>query len=253
MPSDHQPSAALLTSAPTPAGPLADVVAVLSGVIKVAPENIDARQSFRFLGLDSLLAVEFVAGVNARCGIPVKADALSAHATPASFARYVGELRSGRPVPAGQPLGGVPGPEGFPYGATVSAAAPARARATVSVPPLAPPPSAVDREVLVVLREELARLLRCDPWDLDVHAPFPVLGVDSILGSEFVETVNRFYGTTERAAALGTHPSLAALAAHLTALTTRPAASSGVDMVLDAVRGDLLTIEQALVLLSRRA
>ncbi|MFE3590606.1 phosphopantetheine-binding protein [Streptomyces niveus] len=223
MPSDHQPSA-LLAPAPARVGPLSDVVAVLAEVLGLRPENIDARQSFRFLGLDSLSAVEFVAGVNARCGTGIRADALAAHPTPAAYARYVAEPKPGRPAPAEVP-------------------APAR------VAPLAP---AADRRVLVVLREELARLLRCDPWDLDANAPFRVLGVDSILGSEFVETVNRIYGTTERGAVLGTHPNLAALAAHITALTARPTAPTGVDLVLDAVRGDLLTIEQALVLLSRR-
>lgn len=238
MLSDHQPSA-LPTPAPPPDGPLSAVVAVLAEVLALRPEDIDARQSFRFLGLDSLSAVEFVAGVNTRCGTGIRAEALAAHPTPAAFAQYVGEPRSGRSAPAGRRSVRETGPQDV----SLAVAAPAR------VEPLAP---AADRRVLVVLREELARLLRCDPWDLDAHAPFRVLGVDSILGSEFVETVNRIYGTTERGAVLGTHPNLAALAAHITALTARPTAPTGVDVVLDAVRGDLLTIEQALVLLSRR-
>jgi acyl carrier protein len=232
MSSDLQPFAPAMPPAP-PADPLSDVVEVLADLLMLEPQDIDARQSFRFLGLGSLQAVEFVAGVNARCGTSVKAPALFDHATPAAFARHI--ARELHPEPAA-PLCGPGG------------GAPARGL-TASVPP--PAARRAGSEVLAVLREELARLVRCDPWEIDPHASFALMGLDSLLASEFVATVNRIYKTGESACALGTHPTLAALAAHVAALTAEPEPMDA-EVLLDAVRDNLLTIDQALALLPRR-
>lgn len=48
-----------------------------------------------------------------------------------------------------------------------------------------------------MLCEELARIVCCDPLDVDTTAAFHLLGVDSILGAEFVATINRVYGLRE--------------------------------------------------------
>ncbi|MGW3681168.1 acyl carrier protein [Streptomyces prasinus] len=231
MSSDLQPFAPAVPPAP-PADPLADVVAVLAGLLRLEPEEVDARRSFRFLGLGSLQAVEFVAGVNARCGTRVKAPALFDHATPAAFARHI--ARELRPERAASPPSA---PD-----------APVRGL-TAPVPP--PAGRHAGSEVLDVLREELARLVRCDPWEIDAHAPFALMDLDPTLSAEFMATVNRIYGTGERVFVLGAHPNLAALAAHVAALTAEPA-TTDVEMLLDAVRDNLLTIDQALALLPRR-
>ncbi|MFF0117024.1 phosphopantetheine-binding protein [Streptomyces prasinus] len=231
MSSDLQPFAPAVPPAP-PADPLADVVAVLAGLLRLEPEEVDARRSFRFLGLGSLQAVEFVAGVNARCGTRVKAPALFDHATPAAFARHI--ARELRPERAASP--------------SSAPDAPVRGL-TAPVPP--PAGRHAGSEVLDVLREELARLVRCDPWEIDAHAPFVLMDLDSTLSAEFMATVNRIYGTGERVFVLGAHPNLAALAAHVAALTAEPA-TTDVEMLLDAVRDNLLTIDQALALLPRR-
>ncbi|MFF3720454.1 acyl carrier protein [Streptomyces prasinus] len=205
-----------------PAAPVADVVPVLADVLMLKPEKIDPRQSFRSLGLDSLRAVEFVAGVNARYGTRIKPTVLPDHPTPLSFARQVArELRAGRTTTAG----------------AVAAVRPAEGRG---------------REVLDVLTEELARVLCLDPWDIDAHAGFDVLGVDSVIGAEFVAAVNRVYGTRQRSGILYEHPSPAALAAHIARITGPRPAPMDVEAVLDAVRDDLLTVDEALALLSRR-
>ncbi|QNP67862.1 acyl carrier protein [Streptomyces genisteinicus] len=233
MSSDLQPSAPAAPSAP-PADPLTDVVDVLAGILLLEPEKINVRQSFRFLGLGSLQAVEFVAGVNERCGTNVKAPALFDHATPAAFARHIaGELhpeRRNAPLPGPAEAAGAPVP-------------------AASVPP--PAGRRAGSEVLPVLREELARLVLRDPWELDPNVPFARMGLDSLLATEFVATVNHIYGTGERTSVLGTHPTLATLAAHIAALTAEPAHMDA-GLLLDAVRDKRLTIDQALALLPRR-
>lgn len=140
-------------------------------------------------------------------------------------------------------------------------------------PPAAPhAPAPAAGAVLDVLREELARILCCDPWDIDTTAAFTLLGVDSILGAEFVATVNRIYGLRERAVTLYDHPSLAAMAAHIAVAAPAHAASAAsaaasaqapvsgpargpVDLnaLLDAVRDDRISVDAALNLLPRHA
>jgi acyl carrier protein len=247
---DERPTARRAAPAAQPEDVVSEIVTMLADVLHLKPEKIDPEQTFRSVGLDSLLVVEFVATLNARYGCAVKAAALFDHPTPLAFARHVArEL-------------GVPGP------------APA-STASASVPAAHTPSAQPAQPVLDVLREELARILCCDPWDIDTTAAFNLLGVDSILGSEFVAVLNRTYGLTERPVTLYDHPSLAALAAHVsallpTAVRTPPAppAPGGADgrtgtadqdrsaelgALLDAVRGGRLSVDEALGLLSARS
>ncbi|MDG4864325.1 acyl carrier protein, partial [Streptomyces sp. T-3] len=197
---------------------LGELVGALAGVLRLKPEKIDPEQTFRSLGLDSLLTVEFVATVNAHYGIKIKADALFDHPTPLAFARHVAR-ELGVPSPASRASAAEPEP---------AAVTPARPSAQAPVPAPGPvvtggPSAFAERAVLDVLREELARILCCDPWDIDTTEHFNVLGLDSILGAEFVAVVNQTYHLRERAVMLYEHPNLAAIAAHIASLGPGPA------------------------------
>ncbi|WP_327358769.1 phosphopantetheine-binding protein [Streptomyces sp. NBC_01304] len=245
---------------------LGELVGALAGVLRLKPEKIDPEQTFRSLGLDSLLTVEFVATVNARYGIKIKADALFDHPTPLAFARHVAR-ELGVPSPASRASAVEPE-------RAVQAQAPVAAEA--QGPVVTGGPSAYgEQAVLDVLREELARILCCDPWDIDTTASFNLLGLDSILGAEFVAVVNHTYHLHERAVMLYEHPNLAAIAAHIAALgpgsapaapaapvrqatpapAPRPAGTgpTDIDALLDAVQVDRLTVDEALDLLARRS
>lgn len=235
----HVPTAWPVQAEPFP-DLVTDLVGVLATVLRLKAEKIDPDQTFRSLGLDSLLTVEFVATVNSRYGTTVRPDILLDHPTPLAFARHL--AREGASNPA---LAAPSHPGTRPDARTAPAASGRPAPRTTG---------SVAGPVLEALREELARILCCDPWDLDIAAPFAQLGVDSILGAEFVATVNEIYGLDERPVMLYDHPSLAAVAAHVTGMTTAsdPAARpSGVEALLDAVADNRLTIDEALVLLSR--
>ncbi|WP_329297205.1 acyl carrier protein [Streptomyces sp. NBC_00659] len=253
MPQDSQtsPSAAF-------AGLMGELVDMLAAVLRLKAEKIDAEQTFQSLGLDSLLSVELVATVNARYGTAVKPDALFDHPTLLELARHVARER-GMPgaAPAGRP------------GSRAPERDPGPAPAPAPQPSLSSPSSpSFGGAVLDVLREELARILCCDPWDIDTTAAFNVLGVDSILGAEFVATVNHIYRLRERAVTLYDHPNLAALAAHVTSLAPAGAAAGesaaltdavpalgvmSLDALLDAVREERISVDQALGLLPRRS
>jgi acyl carrier protein len=65
------------------------------------------------------------------------------------------------------------------------------------------------------LRELLAEILYTDPDDIVDSTPFLDLGMDSVLGVEFMSAVSAKYGLQERARALYLHPNLKALAAYI--------------------------------------
>ncbi|WP_328755978.1 phosphopantetheine-binding protein [Streptomyces sp. NBC_00271] len=278
MTSVPQPPAA----SPTPvADVLAELTAVLAGMMRIEPQTLDAQEPFRLLGLDSMLSVEFVAALNARYGTRIAATALYEHPTPQALARHVA-AELGTPRPA------TPTPTPTPTDtdtdtATVTEADVATATAT-----------AVDTDVAEVaveavtdtLREQLAGILHCGPGDIDVSAPFAALGLDSILAAEFLAGINRTYGLSEQADLLYDQPDLGAMAAYVSARAAHhtpapgrfgaafavPAGQAGpspagpapggaqvppagvdLDALLDAVRDEVLSIDEAAALLAARS
>ena len=65
------------------------------------------------------------------------------------------------------------------------------------------------------LRELLAEILYTDPEDIVDNTSFLDLGMDSVLGVEFMSAVSAKYGLQERVGALYLHPNLKALAAYV--------------------------------------
>ncbi|MEU0743926.1 acyl carrier protein [Streptomyces sp. NPDC006134] len=255
MPRERQTA---LTAAPAALDDdvLARIVRMLADVLRLQPEKIDPGQTFRTCGVDSLLSVEYVATVNAYYGTAIRPAALIDHPTPLDFARYVARETAAPACATSAPAPAATAP------APPAAAMPATASATPAPEP-APPASVPAPPVLDVLREELARILCCDPWDIDTAAPFSALGVDTGLAAEFVSVVNLVYGLHERSTVLYDHPDLTALASHIAAqlpvgpdpaavARTLAAEPMPLEELLDAVRDGRVTVDQALTLLPRR-
>ncbi|RMI88780.1 hypothetical protein BIU87_32525 [Streptomyces sp. ZS0098] len=235
-------------SPPDPDGPAAGILdgltAVLADTLHVEPGRIDPRQPFQVLGVDSIFAAEFVAALNTRFGTAVTAAALYEHPAPADLARHLAS--AGVQDPAGQP--------GTSAGLTVSGA----------------------DAVLDELRAHLAATVHCDRAALDPQTAFPLLGLDSVMAAEFVAAVNRAYGLTERPVTLHDHPSLAAMAQYIAGAAPDAPGAAGslaradaapdpvrsevrsdltkdeVNALLDAVRDDMLTVDEAVTLLTPR-
>ncbi len=246
---------------------LRDLVEVLGDILRIKPEKIDPDRTFPSLGLDSLLVVEFVAVVNRRYGLQARATDLYDYPTPASFAQEIERVRAGAGAPAG-PAPAAPAAARHPVGPPAPAPVPAPGRA-------APPVSAAATRVADALREQLAAILCCEAWEIDTAVPFNALGMDSMVAAEFIAALNRAFGLQERSVLLYEHPSLAAVAAYVAnrtgaaaretaparaavrvpvpAAAGRPSAPSrgGVDVLLDALRDDRLTVDEAVALLAR--
>ncbi|MFE4755271.1 phosphopantetheine-binding protein [Streptomyces mirabilis] len=271
MTSVPQPPAA----SPTPvADVLAELTAVLAGMMRIEPQTLDAQEPFRLLGLDSMLSVEFVAALNARYGTRIAATALYEHPTPQALARHVAaELGTPRPAtPA-------PAPTATDTDTEADVAAATAVDTDVA--------DATVEAVTGTLREQLAGILHCGPGDIDVSAPFAALGLDSILAAEFLAGINRTYGLSEQADLLYDQPDLGAMAAYVSARAAHrtpapgrlgaafavpagqagpspagpapggaqvlPAAGVDLDALLDAVRDEVLSIDEAAALLAARS
>ncbi|MGW6410531.1 phosphopantetheine-binding protein [Streptomyces vinaceus] len=296
-----------------PADVLTDLIGVLGDVLRVKPEKIDPEQTFQSMGLDSLLVVEFVAVVNSRYGLRVRATDLYDFPSPVSFAREVARAASSAAA-APVPVAAAPAAAGYEAPVATAPAAAATAPAPGAAPASAlrqSPAAAAATRIAEVLREQLAGILCCDPWEINTTAAFNVLGVDSMVGAEFIAVVNRSFGLRERSVLLYEHPNLAAMAAYIATRTgaaaqavqeaqvaqaaqvtqvaraaqefapaprtpepafrpaaapaapavplaadpapaVRPLPAGDLDVLLDAIRDDRLTVDEALVLLGRR-
>ena len=70
-------------------------------------------------------------------------------------------------------------------------------------------------QLLHDLKASLAEALFMESSDVDVRKPFTDLGLDSIIGVEWIKTINKRYGTQLSATRVYDHPSVAELAAFL--------------------------------------
>src|SRR5690606_30157819 len=127
---------------------------------------IDDDRPFVDLGLDSIVGVEWVKSINQSLGLDVGATRVYDYSTIAALAAFLEDQspaapRSADPVPA-------------PTAATS-------------------PPAGVDA-LMPALRLSLAQALYLDEASVDEDRAFVDLGLDSIVGVEWVRTINRTFG-----------------------------------------------------------
>ncbi len=207
----------------------------LAGVLYLDPGEIAEDGTFAELGVDSVLGVEFVGQLNKRFALDLKATVLYDHPSPGSL---LGHVRTLLAAPAPAPTA-VPAP-----------------------PPAARPAAPQDHRAMDVVREQLAGVLYTSPEDIAEDETFQALGVDSVLGVEFVNLINNSLGRREPASVLYDHPTPRRLADHLggaapgvrapapetappTRTPERVETDLDVDALLDALTSGEFTVEQA--------
>ncbi len=149
---------------------------MLAGLLYLDAELIDDDAIFTDLGLDSILAVEFVKHINDAFGTNIRATRLYDYGCLSALAKYVGECVKG---------GG--------------AAAP--------VPPR--------NDVKAALTEMVADALYLDCAGIDEETSFTELGLDSILAVELVKKINERFGIDLRATRLYDYTNIRDLSAYL--------------------------------------
>ncbi|MGW7264509.1 phosphopantetheine-binding protein [Streptomyces sp. NPDC054842] len=202
----------------------------LAGRLHCDVWEIEADAPFVALGIDSILAADFVAGINDAYGLHERPLTLHEHPTLAAMASYIGTHTgtttaiSDAPAMASSSGDAPAAPAGLASAPSVSgtgvasAVGPGTGSARSDVLDSGGAPGAV-QEVLAVLRERLARILHCEPWEIEGGAFLSELGIGSQLADDFVAGVNRAYGMDQYPVTAHEQRSLAAMAAYITTRT----------------------------------
>ncbi|MCX5214355.1 SDR family NAD(P)-dependent oxidoreductase [Kitasatospora sp. NBC_00240] len=202
-----------------PAGPVRstsvlrqELRAGLAEALYLPESDIDLNRNFIELGLDSIVGVEWIKTLNKKYGTALTAARLYDYPTVREFADFLqSEAAASAPEPQPVPVA-EPEPQPVPVPEPVPAPTP------VAVRPARP------RSVLVdELRSSLAEALFLESGEIDAGRNFVELGMDSIIGVEWVKTINRMYGTSLTATRLYDYATLRELAGHLEAQIPAPA------------------------------
>jgi acyl transferase domain-containing protein/enoyl-CoA hydratase/carnithine racemase len=179
--------------------------ASLAEALFMKPSDVDVNKSFTELGLDSIIGVEWVKTINKQYATGISATRVYDYPSVKEFAAYLQAE-----------IGGAAS-EASDLQAAVTASVLAPIAAPIAVPqarPAAQP--AISREALQQqLKASLAEALFMKPFNVDVNKSFTELGLDSIIGVEWIKTVNKQYGTNLSATRVYDYPSVKELAAFL--------------------------------------
>ncbi|BAV98082.1 SDR family NAD(P)-dependent oxidoreductase [Lysobacter enzymogenes] len=164
----------------------------LAEALFMRPADIGWNKSFAELGLDSIVGVEWVKNINRRYGTVLSATRVYDYPSIDLLAAYLAEQTG---------AAGVAAVVEAPAAAAPAAAPQLEARAA----------DELQRE----LRDSLAEALYMRPGDIGLDKSFTELGLDSIVGVEWMKQVNQRYGTQIAALRVYDYPSVRSLAAHL--------------------------------------
>ncbi|HEY1138400.1 MAG TPA: SDR family NAD(P)-dependent oxidoreductase [Xanthomonadaceae bacterium] len=175
----------------------------LGEALFMAPTDIDPQRSFTELGLDSIIGVEWIKAVNKQHGTTLSATRVYDHPTVRALALHLQAQIA--PVAAVVLPSIVPQP----------VAAPTPIAASAATPVVVASPAKSLAQVREDVRSSLAEALFMRPEDIDPQRSFTELGLDSIIGVEWVKVLNQRHGTTLSATRVYDHPTVEALSAHL--------------------------------------
>ncbi|WP_313918018.1 SDR family NAD(P)-dependent oxidoreductase, partial [Tahibacter sp.] len=163
----------------------AELTRTLAEALFMDPSDVDPRKSFAEMGLDSIIGVEWVRVINRRYALQMVAARIYDYPNVERLAQYLAQqLEQCEPAVA------------------VPATAPARPR--------------IDRSALQAeLTRTLAEALFMDPSDVDPRKSFAEMGLDSIIGVEWVRVINRRYALQMVAARIYDYPNVERLAQYL--------------------------------------
>ncbi|MCD4501533.1 SDR family NAD(P)-dependent oxidoreductase [Chromobacterium vaccinii] len=167
--------------------------ASLAEVLMMRPDELDDSRSFTELGLDSILGVEWMKAISREHGVALSATRIYDYPNLKALAAFLHPQLAADSVPE---------------------AAPAAAHAVAAA--VASAPERVDAAGLQQeLKASLAEALLMQPGDIDAGRSFMELGLDSIIGVEWVKALNSRYGVSLSATRIYDYPDLKALAAYL--------------------------------------
>jgi polyketide synthase PksN len=246
------------------------LMASLAEALFLEPEEVAPDRPFIDLGLDSIVAAEWVRALNAHYGTNITVTKVYDHPTIIEFATFMDTLLAkqeaamypggtvAREALSGRVEATAPAVEGGPKPGTVTApagAGPAEPQHVASGA-AALEPSVPDEALCQELVTSLAEALFLEPEEVAPDRPFIDLGLDSIVAAEWVRALNAHYGTNITVTKVYDHPTILTFAAFLRReLRPRaPIAGAGrpsLDDVLQQVQRGQLDVAQAYRLLQQ--
>ncbi|MBO1583289.1 PfaD family polyunsaturated fatty acid/polyketide biosynthesis protein [Bacillus sp. XF8] len=199
-------------------------------ILFIEGETVDVDQNFYDIGLDSILGVEWMRHINKKQGLSLEATTLYDYPTIRELAQYILSIQK---VDAS--------PQANSY---------------------SKPEQADDIGLIAELANSLAEIMYLDSSQINEDIHFSELGLDSILGVEWIRVLNKRYGTTIEATTLYEYPTLREFAAWMQgnqvtqnipsnveeALTLPPPTLEG---ILQKVEQGVLEVTEAHVLLQK--
>ena len=208
--------AAAAAGAPAQLRQVEDVLReTLAEVLYMKPADVGAHTTFADLGMDSVMGVEWLPMIQQRLGVSLGATKIYEHPTIRELAAYVAAQ-----MPAAAPVAAAAPPQAR-VAETGSASAPAAVAAAITPASESSAPAQL-REVEDVLRETLAEVLYMKPGDVGVNTPFVDLGMDSVMGVEWLPMIQQRLGVSLGATKTYEYPTIRDLAGYV--LAQMPAA-----------------------------
>ncbi|MBB3120971.1 non-ribosomal peptide synthetase [Pseudoduganella violacea] len=226
------------------------------------------------MGMDSIVGVEWVGTINKRYALDLQAALIYDHPTIRAMAAFVAaRLGAAAPPAAAQPAARpairLPEPGATPAATAPAALTPPPVRLQTAAAGAAPAPAALAAPVAATaaataamarptdaapsqaavrtfLTASLAEALYLPQEEIKPHTALVDLGLDSIVGVEWMREVNRHFGLSLPATAVYDHPSIVALASHVGALLAPAAAEpADLDSLLRAVEQGAIDVAEA--------
>ncbi len=219
------PEPAAAAAAPdTPAPELEKIKRALKSSLAITlfmdPTEIGYDMPFLDMGMDSIIAVQWVKAVNAEFGTAVKATVLYEHSTLDALAAHLGAGAGSAPnqMPAEAPPASATAAEPPPADRPTPRPRPQPQPQEQPQPNQVEPPQATAAalaDISASLRASLAAVLFMAEDEIDDDVTFPEFGMDSIIAVQWVKAVNARHGTALKATVLYEHTHIRALSKYL--------------------------------------
>nr|WP_245596147.1 acyl carrier protein [Paenibacillus taiwanensis] len=215
-----------------------ELTSSLAEALYLSAADIDTDKPFIELGLDSIIGVEWMRTLNRTYGTTIQATKVYDYPNVRDLASYIAQqlhqvearTLSNQPIAEHQIKA---------EARTISPSVADTSRSAI------PAGSKQTDSLLQQLTETLAEALYLTIEKLDVDVKFIDLGLDSIVGVEWLRAVNRQHGTAVTATKLYDYPTLREFAAYLSSQLSGDSSQPSVDHVLQQVQAGKLDIQQA--------
>ena len=236
------PAPAPITPPPMPASPApsidtgkleSSIKRLLADVLLMSEDEVTMDMPLAEMGLDSILTVEFIKAVNQELETTLNAsDLYECYNLEKLMQKLAAASSTPTTPPPAAPTQPAPPPVAEP------------APTPVLQPAVHPAPTAIIS--MDTLTELMSDTLCCDPGEVGYDTPFSELGLDSILGVEFIKGINDAADLNLTADILFEHVTLQALNQAINGAGTAPTASAELDDLLQQVYQGELSADDAL-------